>query len=231
MGVPVLQLRSIQKRFLGVHALKGVSLEVHPGEVVALIGENGAGKSTLMKIAGGIEQPDSGEMLIDGAPRRRARRPHGERTRHRVHPPGTQPPRQSRRGRKHSARPRADALGAASARRPPEDARDRAALSRSARPRHLARHGRRRTFDRAAAARRNRQGALAEGASPHHGRADVEPDAGRDGNGCTRSSLDSAPMASAWSTSLTDWAKSGRSPIASSCFATAPMSAHWRGTR
>jgi len=67
MGVPVLQLRSIQKRFLGVHALKGVSLDVHRGEVVALLGENGAGKSTLMKIAGGIEQPDSGAVLIDGA--------------------------------------------------------------------------------------------------------------------------------------------------------------------
>ncbi len=67
MGVPVLQLRNIQKHFLGVHALKGVSLDVHPGEVVALLGENGAGKSTLMKIAGGIEQPDSGEVLIDGA--------------------------------------------------------------------------------------------------------------------------------------------------------------------
>jgi ribose transport system ATP-binding protein len=67
-GVPVLQLRNIQKRFQGVHALKGVSLEVRSGEVVALLGENGAGKSTLMKIAGGIEQPDSGEVLIDGAP-------------------------------------------------------------------------------------------------------------------------------------------------------------------
>jgi ribose transport system ATP-binding protein len=68
MRIPVLQLRTIQKRFLGVHALKGVSLDVHPGEVVALLGENGAGKSTLMKIAGGIEQPDSGEVLIDGTP-------------------------------------------------------------------------------------------------------------------------------------------------------------------
>ncbi len=67
MSAPVLQLRNIQKRFLGVHALKGVSLDVHPGEVIALLGENGAGKSTLMKIAGGIEQPDSGEVLIDGA--------------------------------------------------------------------------------------------------------------------------------------------------------------------
>src|SRR6188474_3223632 len=67
-SMPVLQLRNIQKHFLGVHALKGVSLDVHAGEVVALLGENGAGKSTLMKIAGGIERPDAGEVLIDGAP-------------------------------------------------------------------------------------------------------------------------------------------------------------------
>jgi ribose transport system ATP-binding protein len=67
MGTPVLQLQNIQKRFPGVHALRGVSLEVHAGEVVALLGENGAGKSTLMKIAGGIERPDAGEVRIDGA--------------------------------------------------------------------------------------------------------------------------------------------------------------------
>jgi ribose transport system ATP-binding protein len=65
--VPRLQLRGIQKRFPGVHALKGVSLDVHGGEVVALLGENGAGKSTLMKIVGGVEQPDAGEVLVDGS--------------------------------------------------------------------------------------------------------------------------------------------------------------------
>jgi ribose transport system ATP-binding protein len=66
--VPVLQLREIHKRFPGVHALRGVSLDVHAGEVVALLGENGAGKSTLMKIVGGIEQPDSGDLLVDDRP-------------------------------------------------------------------------------------------------------------------------------------------------------------------
>jgi ribose transport system ATP-binding protein len=62
----ILQLRAIHKRFPGVHALRGVHLDVDPGEVVALLGENGAGKSTLMKIVGGIEQPDSGEILVAG---------------------------------------------------------------------------------------------------------------------------------------------------------------------
>jgi len=61
-------MRKIEKRFPGVHALKGVDFEVSAGEVVALLGENGAGKSTLMKVLGGVHQPDAGEVLIDGAP-------------------------------------------------------------------------------------------------------------------------------------------------------------------
>ncbi|HEX8499070.1 MAG TPA: sugar ABC transporter ATP-binding protein [Pyrinomonadaceae bacterium] len=68
MPTPILEMRGIGKRFPGVVALEGVSLEVYPGEVVALIGENGAGKSTLMKILGGVYQPDGGEVLIEGRP-------------------------------------------------------------------------------------------------------------------------------------------------------------------
>ncbi|HYE66624.1 MAG TPA: sugar ABC transporter ATP-binding protein, partial [Pyrinomonadaceae bacterium] len=66
MSVPVLEMKGISKRFPGVVALDSVDLEVHSGEVVALIGENGAGKSTLMKILGGVHQPDSGTISIGG---------------------------------------------------------------------------------------------------------------------------------------------------------------------
>jgi ribose transport system ATP-binding protein len=59
-------MRGIGKRFAGVTALSNVSLTARPGEVLALMGENGAGKSTLMKILGGVQPPDSGEILIEG---------------------------------------------------------------------------------------------------------------------------------------------------------------------
>jgi len=56
----------ITKSFAGVQALKGVSLELLPGEVHAIVGENGAGKSTLIKIITGALQPDSGTLTLDG---------------------------------------------------------------------------------------------------------------------------------------------------------------------
>lgn len=63
-----LQMEGIRKSFGSTHALRGVDLEVAPGEVHALVGENGAGKSTLMKILSGAERPDSGSMRLNGSP-------------------------------------------------------------------------------------------------------------------------------------------------------------------
>jgi rhamnose transport system ATP-binding protein len=66
-GTSLLEVRNIEKSFPGVRALSGVSFEVRPGEVHALLGENGAGKSTLIKIMSGVYQPDLGSMFVNGA--------------------------------------------------------------------------------------------------------------------------------------------------------------------
>jgi ABC-type uncharacterized transport system ATPase subunit len=79
IGAPsVLSLRGISKTFPGVTANDGVDLDVHPGEVHALVGENGAGKSTLVKILYGFYRADSGEIALDGRPTR-IRSPHDAR--------------------------------------------------------------------------------------------------------------------------------------------------------
>ena len=61
---PLIQMRNVTKSFGGIHALKGVDLDIHAGEVHVLLGENGAGKLTLMKVLSGVFAPSGGEIVI-----------------------------------------------------------------------------------------------------------------------------------------------------------------------
>ncbi|GAB4510995.1 MAG: ATP-binding cassette domain-containing protein [Anaerolineae bacterium] len=63
---PVLQIKNVSKYFGGLTALDDVSIDIHPGEVVALLGDNGAGKSTLIKCISGVYKPDKGDVLFNG---------------------------------------------------------------------------------------------------------------------------------------------------------------------
>lgn len=65
-GSDLLRLRGVSKAFPGVKALLNVDFTLRAGEIHALLGENGAGKSTLIKVLTGVEQPDSGEISLDG---------------------------------------------------------------------------------------------------------------------------------------------------------------------
>lgn len=73
MGIesnPIIRLNNIVKEFPGVRALKGVTFDVRPGEIHALVGENGAGKSTLIKCMMGVHEPTSGEIYLNGVQQR-----------------------------------------------------------------------------------------------------------------------------------------------------------------
>jgi simple sugar transport system ATP-binding protein len=64
--VPLVALKDIHKSFGAIRSLRGVSLDVMPGETFALLGDNAAGKSTLMKVLTGVYQPDAGAIELDG---------------------------------------------------------------------------------------------------------------------------------------------------------------------
>ena len=68
MAVPVIRIADLHKWYSGVHALKGVSLDIHADEALGLVGDNGAGKSTLINILSGSTPPDAGEVRLEGEP-------------------------------------------------------------------------------------------------------------------------------------------------------------------
>jgi D-xylose transport system ATP-binding protein len=65
-AAPLIEMRDINVAFGGVHAVRDVTIDLHAGEVVGLVGGNGAGKSTLMRVLSGARPADSGEILVDG---------------------------------------------------------------------------------------------------------------------------------------------------------------------
>ncbi|MDH2433063.1 ATP-binding cassette domain-containing protein [Pokkaliibacter sp. MBI-7] len=65
-NTPLVEARNLIKHFGHVIALNGISMKVHAGEVLCLLGDNGAGKSTLIKTLSGVHSPTSGELLVDG---------------------------------------------------------------------------------------------------------------------------------------------------------------------
>ncbi|ALM51934.1 ATP-binding cassette domain-containing protein [Halomonas huangheensis] len=63
---PMIEMRNVSKHFGSVIALSDISMQVHSGEVMCLLGDNGAGKSTLIKTLSGVHRPTEGELLLDG---------------------------------------------------------------------------------------------------------------------------------------------------------------------
>ena len=73
--MPILECHALEKRYGSAMALDHIDLALEPGRIIGLLGPNGSGKSTLIKLAMGLLQPTSGELLIDGKARRRRRTP------------------------------------------------------------------------------------------------------------------------------------------------------------
>ena len=105
----LLELRDIAKHFGAIEALKGVDLDLEPGEVLGLMGDNGAGKSTLVKIIAGNFPPSAGRMELEGEHCAFHQAAGCPRPRHRDRLSGSGPLRQPDGGRQRLSRPRAEA--------------------------------------------------------------------------------------------------------------------------
>ena len=66
MAEPLLEVKGVKKAFGGLQCVNDLSLEVHPGEIVSVIGPNGSGKTTLFNLVTGLYRPDAGEILFEG---------------------------------------------------------------------------------------------------------------------------------------------------------------------
>ncbi|KIC42703.1 ABC transporter ATP-binding protein [Ruegeria sp. ANG-R] len=66
MNEPILRIRNIESFYGPIMAIRGVSLDVHPGQIVSILGANGAGKTTLMKTVSGVMDPEKGTITFDG---------------------------------------------------------------------------------------------------------------------------------------------------------------------
>lgn len=61
-----IEVKDVYKSFKDVHAVRGISFAIHPGEFMALLGPNGAGKTTMVEMMEGLKKPDSGDILLQG---------------------------------------------------------------------------------------------------------------------------------------------------------------------
>ena len=112
---PLVEMRNISIAFGGIQAVDHASVDLFPGEVVALLGHNGAGKSTLIKILSGAYKRDAGEIFVNGEEADDQQSARRQEIRHRDDLPDAGAGRQCRRRRQPLSRPRAeDRVGARS---------------------------------------------------------------------------------------------------------------------
>ena len=106
-STPLVEMRNINIAFGGVHAVRDVSIDLHPGELIGLVGHNGAGKSTLMRALSGAHPADSGEILHQRQAGQHPQPARRQELQHRDDLPDARARRQHRCARQHVPRPRA----------------------------------------------------------------------------------------------------------------------------